>query len=492
MNKEWFIFKGTHHLGPFSVEEMEEFFTVGEINGQSLVWREGAEKWEALSKSRELEFLFKKPTKKPQMPDTNLPPLPQTKAPAAKAVKLPDLPPDLPDLPEDLPPPIMPKFLHPHDGPSVGPDDFDEPPPIPLDALLNPLGKRPDFKKKESSYGNNSKLIFGVLVALFAVVLTWFFLNEKSSSIQIRVKGVMPVYVEKLQEIAAQKTPSIVVGMALTLDGKTLYASTNKDGEILTIIKMKSLPKRTLGTEDVEIMVRGVIRDHLGEYGKMQLVSGPQFVPGEYNIDFTGRKMFFLNRWFKSLNGIGFFKKLNTTYNYETTALIYAGTPREFEKKLMEYKDTITNEKLKPFNDKLERLQTFSSLLNQTVEMYLLSLEKIKKPKDISSFEKDYMKNISRIIQDMVVSANENAKTTEGQQFDTRYNVATYASQIQLGKQIGEMASDMITETENLKKIGDSEKAQLKSRFEARYKNIKSQIDAHITKLQAEIQKISN
>lgn len=484
MNKEWFIFKGTHHLGPFSVQEMEEFFTVGEINGQSLVWREGAEKWEALSKNRELEFLFKKPTKKPQMPDTSLPPLPQ-----ASPQKLPDLP---PDLPEDLPPPIMPKFLHPHDGPSVGAGDFEEPPPIPLDALLNPLGKRPDFQKKESFNIINSKLVFGVLVALFAVVLTWFFLNEKSSSIQIRVKGVMPVYVEKLQEIAAQKTPSIVVGMALSLDGKTLYASTNKDGEILTIIKMKSLPKRILGTADVEIMVRGVIRDHLGEYGKMQLVSGPQFVPGEYNIDFTGRKMFFLNRWFKSLNGIGFFKKLNTTYNYQTSALIYAGTPREFEKKLMEYKESITNEKLKPFNDKLERLQTFSSLLNKTVEDYLLALEKVKKPKDIASFEKQYMKEVSPIIQSLVVAANEIAKTAEAQQVDTRYNVATYASQIQLGKQIGEMASDMITETEKLKKVGDAEKRQLKSRFEARYKNIKSQIDAHMTKLQDEIQKITN
>lgn len=473
MNKEWFIFKGTHHLGPFSLLEMEEFFTVGEIGLQSLVWREGAEKWEALGKTRELEYIYKKPTKKPELPE------------------LPELP-ALPELPDDLPPPMPPKFLHHQEGLEVGPDDFEEPPPIPLDALLNPLGKRPDFnRKKESVFANNPKFVFGVLLVVFVMVLTWFFMNEKSSSIQIRVKGIMPVYVEKLQEIAAQKTPSIVVGMALSLDGKTLYASTNKDGEILTIIKMKSLPRRVLGTEDVELMVRGVIREHLGEYGKMQLISGPQFVPGEYNIDFTGRKMFFLNRWFKSLNGIGFFKKLNTTYNYQTSALIYAGTPREFEKKLLEYKESIANEKLKPFNDKLERLQTFLSLLNKTVEDYLIELEKVKKPKDISSFERQYIKEISPIVQSLVVAANEMAKTTEAQEADTRTRVATYASQVQLGKQIGELASDMITETGKLKKISDGDKGKLKSRFEARYKNIKSQIDGHIIKLQAEIQKIT-
>ena len=486
MNKEWFIFKGTHHLGPFSLAEMEEFFTIGEINAQSLVWREGAEKWEALSKSRELEFLIKNRGKKPQMPDTNPAP------PVKKAKALPDLPPELPDLPDDPPPPFMPKFLHPHDGPVVAEDDFDEPPPIPLDALLNPLGKRPVFKKKESFYSANSKLILGLMAAIFIVVVGWFFLNEKSSSIQIRVKGVMPVYVEKLQEIAAQKTPSIVVSMALSLDGKSLYASTNKDGEILTIIKLKSIPKRVLGTTDVELMVRGVIRDHVGEYDKMQLVSGPQFIPGEYYIDFTGRKVFFLNRWFKVLNRIGFFKKLNTTYNYQTTALIYAGTPREFEKKLLEYQESITNEKLKPFNDKLERIQTFSSLLNKTVEDYLLYLEKIKKPKEISSFEKQYIKEVSPIIQELVNAAHDMSKMSEAQDFDTRYRVATYTSQMQLGKQIGEMASDMITVTGGLKKINDEEKFKLKKQFEARYKTIKSQIDAQVTLLQAEIQKISN
>ncbi|MBC7429788.1 MAG: DUF4339 domain-containing protein [Bacteriovorax sp.] len=484
MNKDWFIFKGTHHLGPFSLQEMEEFFTVGEINFQSLVWREGAEKWEALGKTRELEFLIKKPNIKPELPNTEAPPMS-------------DLPPELPALPDDHEdPPVLPKFLQ-HDGPAAYKAktelnlEIDEPPPIPLDAILNPLGRRPDFKNKPENL-INSKTIFGICVIVFGVVLAWFFVNERSSAVQIRVKGVMPVYQEKLQEIAAQKTPSITVGMALSLDGRTLYASTNKDGEILSIIKLKSLPNRVLGTTEAELMVRGVIRNHLGEFSRMQLTKGPQFVPGEYDVEFTGRKVFFLNRSFKFLNGISFFKKLNTDYNFHSSTLIYAGTPREFEKKLIDYKELITNEKLKPFNDKLERLQTFSSLLNKTVEYYLLAMETVKKPKDISGFEKQYIKEISPIIQSLVVAANEIAKTTEAKETDTRFKVATYASQVQLGKQIGELASDMITETGKLKKITGAEKAKLKAKFEVRYKNIKSQVDAHVTKLQVEIQKISN
>lgn len=467
MNKEWFIFKGTHHLGPFSLEEMEEFFAVGEINAQSLVWREGAEKWEALGKTRDLAFLIK-----PKTPD--LPPIP---------TNLPPLPMD----DDDLPPPTPPGFLH----SGVSDVIVDEPPPIPLDAILNPKGRT--FNKPQSTLTLNSpKVLLAVLATVFVVVMAWFFMNEKSSSIQLRVKGVMPVYVEKLQETAAQKTPSISVAMALSLDGKTLYASTNKEGEILSIIKLQSLPKRLLGTEDVEIMVRGAIKNHLGEFGRMQLTKGSQFVPGEYNVDFTGRKLHFLNRKFKFLNKYAFFKKLNTDYTYTTSALIYSGTPREFEKKITEYKDTIVNEKLKPLTDKLERMQTFLSILNKTVEDYLLALEGLNKPKDISKYEAQYIKEISPIIQSMVLAAVDLQKKMESDETDTRNKLASYGTQVQLGKLIGELGSDMITETEKMKKITTADKIKLKSRFEARYKFIKSQVDSHITKLQSEIQKISN
>lgn len=437
---------------------------MGEINAQSLVWREGAEKWEALGKTRDLAFLIK--PKSPEMPP--LPPLPM-------------------DDEDDLPPPTPPGFLHSGASADVG----DEPPPIPLDAILNPKGRT--FNKPQSSLTKNSpKIVLAALAAVFVIVMAWFFMNEKSSSIQLRVKGVMPVYVEKLQETAAQKTPSISVAMALSLDGKTLYASTNKEGEILSIIKLQSLPKRLLGTEDVEIMVRGAIKNHLGEFGRMQLTKGSQFVPGEYNVDFTGRKLHFLNRKFKFLNKYAFFKKLNTDYTYTTSALIYSGTPREFEKKINEYKDSITNEKLKPLTDKLERMQTFLSILNQTVEDYLLALEGLNKPKDISNYEAQYIKKISPIIQSMVLAAVELQKKMESDEMDTRNRLASYGTQVQLGKQIGELGSDMITETEKLKKITAADKIRLKSKFEARYKYIKSQIDGHITKLQSEIQKISN
>lgn len=456
MNKEWFIFKGTHHLGPYSLKEMEDLYRAKELSAQSLIWKEGSEKWEALAKTSEFKFLMQK-----------------------------EALPSLPDLPSDDLPPKLPKL------PKAPIDEDDLPPPIPLDAILDPNGLKLVFKEDGKKPEHFSRLIFAISVILFAGVLTWFFLNEKDSGKNLRVKGIMPVYLDRLQETASLKTPSMAVSMALSLDGKTLWASSNYSDELLTIIKMQSIPKRILGVDEASIMVRGVMRDHLAHYDKMQLTSGKQFIPGEYNIDFTARKIHFLNKKFKFLNGIKFFKKLNRTYDFKGTALIYSGTPREFEKKLADYQEAITNERLKPFQDKLERLQTFHSLLNKTIEDFLLTLETIKDGKGISSFEKKYIKEVSPMIQSLVVAAHEIYKATEENETDTRKKIGSYESQVQLGKQIGEMTSDMITETGKMKKLNQKDKINLKTRFETRYKLIKTQIDSDIILIKDQIEKLS-
>jgi hypothetical protein len=457
MNKEWFIFKGTHHLGPFTLAEMEDFYRAREIHAQSLVWREGSEKWESLSKNRDLNYFL-------------------TELGVAMPTEFDEI--------HDLPPPIPTNFLHPED---------ELPPPIPLDAYLNPKGSKRVFKEiKKTTSKKYSKISLAALATLFVITVSWFFMNEQSSSANIRIKGLMPAYLEKLQEVASMQTTSFAMTMALSMDGKTLFASSNKDGEILTVIKLQSLPKRILGSTDVEILVRGVMRDHLGEYARMQLTKGEQFVPGEYNIEFSGRRIHFLNSNFRFLNGIDFFKKLNTTYTYQTSAIIYSGTPREFEKKLVEYQGALAVEKLKPLTDKLERMQTFGSLLNKSMEEYLKALDKMKAPKEISAYERMFMKDVSPILQSLVVAADELAKNNADSPEDVKMGIASYAEQVLLGKQIGEFASDIITETGKLSAVSAADKRKLKAVFESKYTRIKIQIDGNILKIQDQIKRTSN
>ncbi|MCP4913080.1 MAG: DUF4339 domain-containing protein [Oligoflexia bacterium] len=47
--KNWFVFKGDHHIGPFSREALLEKLENGAINENEMVWEEGGEKWYPLS-----------------------------------------------------------------------------------------------------------------------------------------------------------------------------------------------------------------------------------------------------------------------------------------------------------------------------------------------------------------------------------------------------------------------------------------------------------
>lgn len=465
MNKEWFVFKGTHHLGPFSVEEIKAFFHSGEINSNTQIWKEGNEKWLPISKIATFEFLF-------------------------GAAESEELPPPLPVLPTHQSTSSLPRAPHVLISDT---DDSELPPPIPLDAIIDPRGEVRLRIKSEEQNNRLSKYALIIGSIAFALIIAWYGLTQKEASIQLRIKGIMPVYLERLEMTATKNTPRFEVAMALSLDSLTLWGSTNLDGDISAVIKMNSIPNRALGLEDVALVVKGDFINHVAKFNKMVLIQGSKFLPGEYQIHAEGRQTHFINRHFKSLSAIPFFKSLNKSFSYDGTALIYPGTPREFEKRLFEHSSIILNEKLKPFQDKLERLMTFESILNTTSQNYLMELEKAKVGKSIQSFEVKFMREISPLLQSLVVRAHELAnepKYIEAE--NSRLTVAPYRVQVQLGKLIGEMASDMITKTEKFKKLTEKDKSALRTEFDNRARGIKLQIGMNIKILEEQIQKISN
>lgn len=463
MNKEWFVFKGTHHLGPFSVEEIVDFYENGEINDKTLIWKEGVEKWFPLSKVAVFQFLFNANEASNDEAPPPIPPVPHN----PQGLK----------LPRQAATPII---------------DDELPPPIPLDAILDTKGAE---RIKSKGHEKKSKLKKALLIMgslLFAAVIGWFAIAERDARIQLKIKGIMPVYLEKLEMMATSKTPAFEVALALSLDSLTLWGSTNYPGEIFVNIQLKSLPNRILGTEDVAVSVKGVMNDHLGKFNRMILTQGSKFLPGEYSFHVEARQTHFINRQFRSLSNIDFFKTLNKTYSYDGTALIYAGTPREFEKRIHEYSETIQNERLKPFLDKLERVRTLESILNATSQNYLMELEKAKNGKGIAPFEAKFIQEISPLLQTLVTKASELSKDPKfNDENAPRPAVAPYSEQFLLGKQIGELASDMITITSKYKKLSDQDKSDLKSQFDKRARGIKLQIDLNIKLLEEQIQKIS-
>lgn len=482
MNKEWFIFNGTDHSGPFSIEEIENLYKKQSLNAETLVWKEGILEWEPLFKANDFQFLFEK-TETPPEDNDEIPVYYRDDEDESEAPPVPHIP-SLPKTPSAA-------ITQQSD---IDPQLFDDelPPPIPLDAILNPNGKIQSKPKLELKHSKFSKIILIVGFILFATVVSWYALTQRDASIQLKIKGLMPVYMEKLEATALKKSGQFEVTLALSLDSLTLWGSTNYPGDIQTKIELHSVPKRVLGPEEVAVTVKGQFINHLGKFTRMTITRGSKFSPGEYTYHVEGKETHFLNKNFRSLSNLPLFQALNKTYTFDGTTLIYAGTPREFEKKIEDYKSAMLGEMLKPFQDKLERVQTFESILNATSQNYLMELEKIKVGKGISSFENKFIKEISPLLETLVTKALELSKDPKtNEENNTVQIVSPYREQVSLGKQIGEMASDMITKTSAIKKLTDKDKSLLREEFDKRSKSIKVQIDMNIKQLEEQIQKLS-
>lgn len=181
---------------------------------------------------------------------------------------------------------------------------------------------------------------------------------------------------------------------------------------------------------------------------------------------------------------------MSRSFSYEDTVLLYQGTPKDFEKKIQEFNESVKEERLAPFTQRAEILKTVYSLLNKTTEKYVAILYKSSKPKDVAKFETDYMVEISPIIQSIMVSAlEENKKLSSDANADQKQREFNNAI-VLIGKNIGEMASDMITETQGLKTLTEMQKNSLRSRMEERYKSIKQQVIHEISQVDQDAKKI--
>lgn len=465
MNKEWFVLKDSHHEGPYSSNELMEMYRQKTINAHTLVWKEGIGEW------KEMRTLLK--AEAPPVPTVSL-----------SEPKLPPLPSSLPTKKTEPVKKTAPLVKHIAD---------EMPPPVPLDAILDPGGKSNIFKPKKVNKAHSKVWMLLLVFGAFVAICVWF-LNDPSehSSAQIKIRGVMPVYVERLQDAATSNLESFQASMALSMDAKTIYVSINRSGSIITKIKLHSIPKRVLAVDEVEIALQGTVENHLGTFGKLKFIKGKQFYPGEYEMEFVGKRIHPITQKFPFLKTFPVIKNLNQTLSFSNRVLLYSGTPREFEKKLLEYQEKVLEEKLTPANATLETMKTYSSLLNKTTEEYVDLLYKMKSGSEISKFEKKYINEISGIIQAMMVEALDKNKkleaTNQAEEFKLLYknNLAV----IDIGKSIGEMASDMITETKSKKSLNDKTRHAMRADFEKRYKAIKDRISSFTSATQKEIEDI--
>ena len=77
MEKEWFVLRNDHHVGPYSIEEMVQYFHSGQLKSTDFVWKEGIEDWVCLKDCSFFQHLFEE---SPAVPPPPPPPVSVPKA----------------------------------------------------------------------------------------------------------------------------------------------------------------------------------------------------------------------------------------------------------------------------------------------------------------------------------------------------------------------------------------------------------------------------
>lgn len=283
MNKSWLVSRGTYHSGPFSTEELETFYHDQDIKEDTPICLEEEEyddKWVPLNQREEFQFLF-----------------------------------------YQEPPPPRPDTL----------------PEAPLERSYNS-----DVRNGFNIPPVKKKFPYLKYLSIFTVTLTLFFfvryiLKDTDTRLPLKPSNLTQFYADKLQATANKKTDEFDMALALSLDGRSLWGSTNYPGDISVDIQLKSIPKRIFGSEEVLVTIKGDFKKHIGHFTVMYLTHGSSFLPGEYSMDVIAHETHSINRKFTSLADISYFKSMNKTYTYEGTTLIYPGTPTEYEQKLKEF-----------------------------------------------------------------------------------------------------------------------------------------------------------
>ena len=409
MNSEWFIFKGTHHIGPFTSQEIEVMFKKGDITSSILIWKEGQKSWEPLSKISAFTYLFDAKEVSAR---------PSKATPVVSEVD--EVPPAIPaPTKKKLPSPIK-TNLNTVDKVSRQSivDDDELPPPIPVDAIetdeappvlptkssSGEVTKTMNFQKKfngtkEQDYSKISLVIIGLI---FAGIFVWQNILSNKADVHFKIRNIMPLYIEKLEGAATSVSTDPKFSMALSLDGKTLFVSSNRNKEIDVALKLTPVRGRVLGSDQGVIFLRGKIYDHLGEFDKVYLQDGKDFSPGEYNYELHATERHFVNTYFPAVSSIKFFRNLNKKYTVEGNELIFSSSPKEFEARLSKFKNDLFNQRTKPLQDIMERLNTANALVDQMAMILEETILHIKDGKEINKFVTVFQKDIGPVLQSLV------------------------------------------------------------------------------------------
>lgn len=563
--RNWFIFHGDHHIGPFSYEEIMTKVVIRELNKDDLIWQEGASGWLPVHKWPEFTSLFpdafsensnvaeadkvdlgqvfddlyieeeneieveqeiNEVFEESQFDD--LPPLPPKplvvpveqftpKELQAAAPTLPedpryshsDLPvdftPDLPanfysdlpvDLPPDLPvdllpdlPPVPTTYGEEKNDDKVTGNDSDNNEGDHKDKL------NLDYTRSEENLSfqlSHLRFYVSIGIGLIGFIVFVSYLWSALSSTP-RAFGLSKSNRDAIIHVSQQPfNKKILHKIRPTTDLSSLWLGSNFPGEGWAMLRLHSKVGRYMDEAPVELFAQGSYANGLTFFDEIEIVKGEGIVQGEYDYTLElipGGKALRWNMFLKKIPVIGSLFRSNRAMGEQILkgSLLLSGLPlKEFNRKLDNYRRSLNHNIVLPLKELRQRYQTFLGLLEQMNDLYDKIIGHISEGRSIYLFEKEYNRQIGPMFRDLIIGCNRRHLSTLNinPEISEEYLILT-----DFGKEIGELASYMVTETKKVKRLDKAISIAIKAKMQRKVDELMKKGLNHISEINLQLKK---
>jgi len=251
-------------------------------------------------------------------------------------------------------------------------------------------------------------------------------------------------------------------------DLQTIWVASNRKGPAGLFLSMKSVENNVLGLNPVLINSTGELNEGVGVFDKFEIVDGDRVSPGLYNFHLKvydtslKHKFFLFLKKVPLLGGLEFVNNFKGVADFNKQILMYDGSLADFKTKLAEFKKRNKEFKAKPIRQRIEAYSTLTNLSKKIFDIYSSSQSKLKRGKDIREFEKVYGRQVSPLLQGIILDNIKKQRRIRNQNPDEEKE---YDKLVMFGRKVGEFAADIVTEHRSLKKLSNKRKRSLKNKY---------------------------
>lgn len=266
--------------------------------------------------------------------------------------------------------------------------------------------------------------------------------------------------------------------VAVGSDLQSIWLASNRKGPAGLFLSMKSLDENILGMGPVLVTSTTELKDGVAAFDKFEIVEGGRVHPGLYNLQLKvydtslKHKFFLFLKKVPFIGGMSFVNSFKGVADYTKQVLMFDGSLNDFKIKMAEFKKKNKEFKARPIKQRIEAYSTLTNLSKKIMQIYNDTQSKINRGKDITKFESVYAREVSPLLQGIIL---DNIKKQRKIRNQNPTEEKEYDKLVMFGRKVGEFAADIVTEHRNMKKISSKKKRRLVSKYQKSLKRIETE-----------------